>query len=204
MTYTRQFLDCAARISAEVDDSLVERIVDELVSLRERGGRLFLVGVGGGAANCSHAVNDFRKLAGIEAYSPCDNVAELTARANDEGWDTIFSAWLRTSNFCHKDMLFVLSVGGGSEAPAVSVNLVRAVEEAKRREGFVAGIVGRDGGFTKKAGDAVVVVPVLDPESITPHTESFQSLILHCIVSHPNLIKHGCKWENLKQEKMRC
>lgn len=197
MTHAQQFLQQAAEIAKVIDPKAIERMVDGLVNLRERGGRLFLLGVGGSAANCSHAVNDFRKIAGIEALSPCDNVSELTARTNDEGWDTVFAAWLRTSRANEKDAVMVFSVGGGDVEKNVSVNLVRALEEAKKRGLTIFGIVGRNGGFTKQIGDEVLVVPTVDPKHVTPHTEAFQSVISHCLVSHPRLMIQNTKWEGL-------
>lgn len=180
-----------------IDPQVIERMADRLVQLRERGGRLFLLGVGGSAANCSHAVNDFRKITGIEALSPCDNVSELTARTNDEGWDTVFAAWLRTSRANEKDAVMVFSVGGGNIEKNVSVNLVRALEEAKKRGLTILGVVGRDGGFTKQMGDEVLVVPTVDPKHVTPHSEAFQSVVSHCLVSHPKLMVQEAKWEGL-------
>lgn len=197
MTHAQQFLQQAAEIARAVDPLAVERMVEGLVNLRERGGRLFLLGVGGSAANCSHAVNDFRKIVGIEALSPCDNVSELTARTNDEGWDTVFAAWLRTSRANEKDAVMVFSVGGGDVEKNVSVNLVRALEEAKKRGLTIFGIVGRNGGFTKQIGDEVLVVPTVDPKHVTPHTEAFQSVISHCLVSHPKLMTQNTKWEGM-------
>src|SRR5438045_6282463 len=188
MSYTEQHLRETSAIIEKLDANAIERTAVLLAELRERGGRLFLLGVGGSAANCSHAVNDFRKLAGIEAYSPCDNVAELTARTNDEGWPTIFEAWLRTSKADAKDAVLVFSVGGGDAERNVSPNLVRALDEAKRRGTRILGIVGRDGGYTGKVGDVVVVVPTVDTRSITPHAESFQAVIWHCVVSHPRVM----------------
>ena len=176
-------------------------MADELAGLRQRGGRLFLLGVGGSAANCSHAVNDFRKLAGIEAYSPCDNVAELTARTNDEGWSTVFEAWLRTSRAGSKDAILVLSVGGGDAERNVSPNIVRALDHARQNSVKILGIVGRDGGYTKKVGDMVVVVPTIEAGSVTPHAESFQAVIWHCLVSHPRVMLQANKWEGLDQSK---
>jgi D-sedoheptulose 7-phosphate isomerase len=184
----------AARL---VDRAAVERIVARLAEVREARGRLFVVGVGGSAANASHAVNDFRKLCGIETYTPADNVSELTARTNDEGWETTFEAWLRTSNLCERDAVFVLSVGGGDAERGVSVNLVRAVDLARERGAAVLGIVGRDGGHTARVGDAVVIVPTVDPRLVTPIAESFQSVILHGIVSHALLARGEAKWEGL-------
>jgi D-sedoheptulose 7-phosphate isomerase len=197
MTHAQRYLEQTARLAALIDHEAVERIVAGLVELRDREGRLFLLGVGGSAANCSHAVNDFRKLAGIEAYSPCDNVAELTARTNDEGWATVFEAWLRTSRAQARDAVLVFSVGGGDAERNVSANLVRALDEARRRGLKIYGVVGRDGGHTKRVGDEVVVVPTLDPSHVTPHAESFQAVIWHCIVCHPRLMMQANKWEHL-------
>src|SRR5437016_10131392 len=194
MTHTQVYLQQVRQIAGTLDHELIEQMAQELASLRERGGRLFLIGVGGSAANCSHAVNDFRKLAGIEAYSPCDNVAELTARTNDEGWPTVFEAWLRTSRAGAKDAVLIFSVGGGDVERNVSPNLVRALDEAKRRGTRILGIVGRDGGYTGKVGDVVVVVPTVDTRSITPHAESFQAVIWHCVVSHPRVMLQANKW----------
>lgn len=197
MSHAQVFMRQAAEIANVIDPQAIERMVDGLVSLRERGGRLFLLGVGGSAANCSHAVNDFRKIAGIEALSPCDNVSELTARTNDEGWDTVFAAWLRGSRANAKDAVMVFSVGGGDVEKNVSVNLVRALEEAKKRGLTIFGVVGRNGGFTKQIGDEVLVVPTVDPKHVTPHTEAFQSVISHCLVSHPKLMVQNTKWEGI-------
>lgn len=197
MTHAQRYLEQTAEIARQVDPEHVERIAKGLAELRRRGGRLFILGVGGSAANASHAVNDFRKLTGIEAYSPCDNVSELTARTNDEGWETVFAAWLITSQANEKDALLVLSVGGGSAERNVSPNLVRALEEAKRRKMAVYGIVGRDGGYTKRVGDEVLVVPTVDPAHVTPHTESFQAVVWHCLVCHPSLQRQPMKWEAL-------
>lgn len=174
-----------------------------LAKLRERGGRLFFLGVGGSAANCSHAVNDFRKLAGIEAYSPCDNVAELTARTNDDGWPSVFEGWLRVSKANHDDALFVLSVGGGNFEHNVSPNIVSAIDEAKLRRLRIYGIVGRDGGYTKDKGDEVIVVPTVDAAFITPYTESFQAVIWHCVVCHPLLKARENHWESLADTAAR-
>ena len=197
MTHSQRYLEQAAEIAARIDHEAVERIAYGLVELRARGGRLFLLGVGGSAANCSHAVNDFRKITGIEAYSPCDNVAELTARTNDEGWPTVFEAWLRTSRANEKDAVLVFSVGGGDAERNVSANIVRALDEAKRRGLTIYGIVGRDGGYTRQVGDEVIVVPTVDPAHVTPHSEAFQAVVWHCIVSHPSLMAQEMKWESL-------
>jgi D-sedoheptulose 7-phosphate isomerase len=201
MTHTEAYFEQVRQIAATLDAAQIERLALELAALRERRGRLFLLGVGGSAANCSHAVNDFRKLAGIEAYSPCDNVAELTARTNDEGWPTVFEGWLKVSRANERDAILVFSVGGGDAARNVSPNLVRAVDEAKRRGMKVFGIVGRDGGYTKKAGDVVVVVPTVDASAITPHAEAFQAVIWHCLVTHPAVLMQANKWEGLEAKK---
>ena len=195
MTHTATYFTEVRRIAELIDCEEIERIADELARLRERGGRLFLLGVGGSAANCSHAVNDFRKLCGIEAYTPVDNVSELTARTNDEGWETVFSAWLAVSRASASDALFIMSVGGGDAEKGISVNLVRALDEAKRRGLRVLGIVGRQGGYTKLRGDAVVVVPTVNDRHVTPHTEAFQAVVWHALVSHPRLQLVPTKWE---------
>jgi D-sedoheptulose 7-phosphate isomerase len=192
--HSRQFFLEVAKVAQTIDIDAIERLTDELVALRERGGRLFFLGVGGSAANCSHAVNDFRKLCGIEAYTPVDNVSELTARTNDEGWDTVFAAWLRTSKACPNDAIFVFSVGGGSAEKNVSANIVSGLREAKQRGLKVFGVVGRDGGYTKQVGDCVVVVPTVEASRVTPHTEAFQAVVWHCLVSHPSLQSIPTKW----------
>jgi D-sedoheptulose 7-phosphate isomerase len=197
MTHSQMYLAQAAQIAQQLDHQLMERMAEELAALRERGGRLFLLGVGGSAGNCSHAVNDFRKLAGIEAYSPCDNVSELTARTNDEGWATVFAAWLKVSQANAKDAIFVMSVGGGNAEKNVSPNLVLALDEAKLRGLKIFGIVGRDGGHTKKVGDYVIVVPTVDANAVTPHAESFQAVVWHGLVSHPRVMRQANKWEGL-------
>lgn len=184
----------AAKIAQTIDAAGVETLARELAELRQRGGRLFFLGVGGSAANCSHAVNDFRKLCGIEAYTPVDNVAELTARTNDEGWDTVFAAWLRTSKATRSDAVFVFSVGGGNLEKNVSANIVAGLKEAKQRGLKIFGVVGRDGGYAKQVGDCVVVVPTVDASRVTPHTEAFQAVVWHCLVSHPALQQMSTKW----------
>lgn len=198
MTYTQQHLEETARIVAELDVESIERAVQLLVDLRNRGGRLFLLGVGGSAANCSHAVNDFRKLAGIEAYAPTDNVSELTARTNDEGWASVFVEWLKVSHLNAKDMLFVMSVGGGSLEKNISPNLVTALQYGKEVGANIIGIVGRDGGYTAQVADACVIVPTVNPETITPHAESFQAVIWHLMVSHPAVKASPTKWESTR------
>jgi D-sedoheptulose 7-phosphate isomerase len=195
MSYANQYLDEASRIIDAIDRDAIERIVTLLGDLRAGGGRLFFLGVGGSAANCSHAVNDFRKISGIEAYTPVDNVSELTARTNDEGWESVFVNWLRGSRLQARDMLFVLSVGGGSREKQVSVNLVLAVDFAKQIGARVVGIVGRDGGYTAQVADACVVIPTVNTDTITPHSEAFQAVVWHLLVSHPALKLVQTKWE---------
>ncbi len=197
MTYTDQYLSEAADIISRLDRAAIERMADLLAAVRTRGGRLFIVGVGGGAGHASHAVNDFRKIANLEAYSPVDNVSELTARTNDEGWETSFSEWLKGSHLRREDALLVFSVGGGSVEPNISANIVRAVEYAKACGATVLGVVGRDGGYTARAADACVIVPTVNPAHVTPHTESFQALVWHLLVSHPALQAADTKWESL-------
>lgn len=197
MSHAQDYLQQVGKIAASLDADIIEKMAAALADLRERGGRLFFLGVGGSAANCSHAVNDFRKIAGIEAYTPCDNVAELTARTNDEGWSTIFEAWLRTSRAGDRDALFVLSVGGGDLERNVSPNLVRALDEGKKRGLKILGIVGRDGGYTKRIGDLVLVIPTLHADSVTPHAESFQAVVWHCLVTHPRVKLTAGRWEGL-------
>ena len=192
--HSSQFFAEVTQVAQRIDVEAIEALANDLVALRERGGRLFLLGVGGSAANCSHAVNDFRKLCGIEAYAPTDNVSELTARTNDEGWETVFAAWLRTSKAGPNDAILVLSVGGGNAEKNVSANIVEGLKEAKRRGLKVFGIVGRDGGYTKQVGDRVVLVPVVDGSRVTPHTEAFQAVVWHCLVSHPALQQISTKW----------
>ncbi|MGE0446474.1 MAG: SIS domain-containing protein [Vicinamibacterales bacterium] len=198
MTYTEQHLAEAAHVLAGLDGAAIEQIAGLLAALRDRGGRLFFLGVGGSAANCSHAVNDFRKIAGIEAYTPVDNVSELTARTNDEGWDQVFVAWLRGSRLREEDMIFVLSVGGGSLANNVSPNLVRALEYARSVKATIVGVVGRDGGYTAQVAHACVVVPTVNPDTITPHAEAFQALVWHLLVSHPAVKAAATKWESIE------
>jgi D-sedoheptulose 7-phosphate isomerase len=192
--YIDQYFQEVKKITNTIDLVTLEEMTNALVKLRRREGRLFILGVGGSAANASHAVNDFRKLCGIEAYAPTDNVSELTARTNDEGWNTVFVEWLRTSHLSERDAVMVFSVGGGSIERNVSINLIKALDEAKHRGAIILGIVGRDGGYTKKIGDHVLVIPVIDPQRVTPHTEAFQSVVWHCLVSHPKLQIQATKW----------
>lgn len=194
--FLQRHLAESAEIAHRIDIALLDRMVERLVRLRAEGGRLFLCGVGGSAGNCSHAVNDFRKLAGIDAATPVDNVSELTARTNDEGWNTTFSAWLAVCRASSRDVLFVLSVGGGSVEPNISPNLVEVIDEAKRRQMDVLGIVGRDGGHTARRGDIVLVVPTVNAASVTPHVESFQAVLWHAVVCDPRLMAAGNKWES--------
>jgi len=198
MSYAKRHIDEAIRILSLLDADAIERMATLLAELRGRGGRLFFLGVGGSAANCSHAVNDFRKIAGIEAYAPTDNVSELTARTNDEGWASVFVGWLKGSRLRADDMIFVFSVGGGNLEKNVSANLVRALEYAREVGAKVVGVVGRDGGFTAQVADACVVVPTVNPENVTPHTEAFQAVIAHLLVSHPALKIAQTKWESIR------
>lgn len=199
--FLRGFFEESRRIAAGLDLDLLDRIVQRLVRLRQEKGRLFLCGVGGSAGNCSHAVNDFRKLAGIEAYAPTDNVSELTARTNDEGWETVFSEWMKVSQAGPKDVLMVFSVGGGSREKNISLNLVWAVDGAKQRGMDVLGIVGRDGGYAKGKGDLVLLIPTVNESRVTPHTEAFQGVVWHAIVSDPRLMLRQNKWEGLTSLK---
>lgn len=192
--HAKQYFDEVCAIAKSIDIAEIERLASELAELRSRGGRLFMLGVGGSAGNCGHAVNDFRKLCGIEAYAPTDNVSELTARTNDEGWDTVFSGWLKISKGNDKDGVFVLSVGGGNVERNVSPNIVSGLKEAKQRGMKIFGVVGRDGGYTKEVGDCVIVVPTVDASRVTPHAEAFQAVIWHCLVSHPVLQQIATKW----------
>jgi D-sedoheptulose 7-phosphate isomerase len=194
MNHAETFFAAAAQICQEISFAEIEALAGELDRLRDRRGRLFLLGVGGSAANCSHAVNDFRKLCGIEAYSPVDNVAELTARTNDEGWDTVFAAWLEISNLSDKDAILVYSVGGGDAERNISVNIVRAVDLAKSRSAKVFGIVGKDSGYTARNGDVVIRIPEVAPGWVTPLSEAFQAVVWHCLVSHPALQRRQTKW----------
>jgi len=194
MTHTKSFLAEVKRICENISCDSIEGMIDELIELRARKGRLFLIGVGGSAGNCSHAVNDFRKLCGIEAYSAADNISELTARANDEGWDTVFSGWLEASNLNSPDAILIFSVGGGDIERHVSTNIVKAVIFAKSRRAKVLGIVGKDNGYTALHGDLVVIVPQVNASRITPLSESFQSVVWHCLVSHPELQIRETKW----------
>jgi D-sedoheptulose 7-phosphate isomerase len=194
MSYSQQHLDEAAKITNEISAEIIESIVQLLKEVKENKGRIFFLGVGGSAANASHAVNDFRKLAGIESYAPTDNVAELTARTNDEGWPTVFSGWLRVSNLNSKDCLFILSVGGGDKERGISTNLCEAIDYGKSVGARITGIVGRDGGYTAKNANVCLIVPTVNVATVTPHSESFQVVIWHLMVSHPDLKVNPTKW----------
>jgi D-sedoheptulose 7-phosphate isomerase len=196
MTYARKHLDEAAEIIRRIDVDRIERLAQSLAEVRSAGGRVFFLGVGGSAGNCSHAVNDFRKIVGIESYAPTDNVSELTARTNDEGWDTVFSEWLKVSRLSTRDAVFVMSVGGGNLEKNISPNLVSALKHAKSVGARILGIVGRDGGYTATVADAAVIVPTVNPDTVTPHTEAFQAVVWHLLVSHPALKAHQTKWES--------
>ena len=197
MEFVARYLDEVTQVASRLDRDAIGRLIDLLVDVRERGGRLFILGVGGSAGNASHAVNDFRKIVGMEAYTPTDNVSELTARINDDGWDTAYANWLKGSRLGERDCVLVLSVGGGDAERNVSTNLVRAIEYARSVGARVAGVVGRNGGFTAKMADACVIVPTVNPETVTPHTEAFQAVLWHLLVSHPRLQKAPMKWESL-------
>ena len=193
-SHSESFLAESGSICSAMDTAKIETLAGELAALRDRGGRLFIIGVGGSAGNCSHAVNDFRKLCAIEAYSPVDNVSELTARANDEGWETIFAGWLEISRLTANDAILVFSVGGGDVARNVSTNIVKAIDYAKAKGAKVFGVVGKDTGYTAKQGDTVVVVPMVNEARVTPLSEAFQAVVWHCLVSHPQLQLKKTKW----------
>jgi D-sedoheptulose 7-phosphate isomerase len=195
-SFALHHLQEAKQIIDNLDVAVINQMVDRLVALRAGGGRLFFRGVGGSAGNCAHAVNDFRKIVGIESYAPTDNVSELTARTNDEGWDTVFSEWLKVSRLSTRDAVFVMSVGGGNLEKNISPNLVSALKHAKSVGARILGIVGRDGGYTATVADAAVIVPTVNPDTVTPHTEAFQAVVWHLLVSHPALKAHQTKWES--------
>ncbi len=198
MSFTKQFLAEVQQITAQLNEAAIEKAADELAAIRARGGRLFILGVGGSAGNAGHAVNDFRKICGFEAYAPTDNVSELTARTNDEGWATVFSEWLKGSRINAKDGLLIFSVGGGNLEKNVSPNLVSAIQVAKTVGASVIGIVGRDGGYTAQQATACVIVPTVNPTHVTPHSEAFQGIVWHLFVSHPKLKVAQTKWESTK------
>jgi D-sedoheptulose 7-phosphate isomerase len=196
MSYAREHLKEAIDIINLIDDIEIERMVDLISEVKSEGGRIFFLGVGGSAGNCSHAVNDFRKIVGVESYAPTDNVSELTARTNDEGWGSIFIEWLKISRLLPKDLLFIFSVGGGNLENNISPNLVEALKYGKQVGAKILGIVGRDGGYTAKVADACVIIPIVNPNNITPHSEAFQAVIWHLLVSHPKLKSKQTKWES--------
>ena len=196
MNYSQQHMNEAIEILKAIDTDMIEMMAGILNNVKKTNGRLFFLGVGGSAGNCSHAVNDFRKLCGIEAYAPVDNVSELTARTNDEGWASVFVEWLKISKLAAKDVLFIFSVGGGNLEKNISPNLVEAIKLAKTVGAKVTGVVGRDGGYTAQAADACVIIPTVNPETITPHSEAFQAVVWHLLVSHPKLKANQTKWES--------
>lgn len=198
MTYTKEYIEEIHRVTDGLDQGVIERMIRLLVNLRERGGRLFFLGVGGGAGNATHAVNDFRKICGIESYTPTDNISELSARINDDGWDSAFANWLRGSRLNDRDGVFVFSVGGGNPEKNISMNLVKALEYAQQCGAKIFGVVGRDGGYTARVADVCVIVPTVNPETVTPHTEAFQAVVWHLIVSHPAMKINEMKWESVK------
>jgi len=198
MNYINQYIQEEIKILELLDQSKIQSTLDLLIQLRARGGRLFFLGVGGGAGHASHAVNDFRKIAGIEAYTPSDNISELTARVNDEGWETAYAQWLRGSRLGSNDMVFVFSVGGGDVDRNISRNLVKALQYAKEVGATICGVVGRDGGYTARVADACVLVPVVNGDSVTPHTEAFQAIVWHLLVSHPAIKVAEMKWESVR------
>jgi len=202
LSFTLQFLDEVRQVADRLDRGVIDRAVDIIANLKETGGRLFVLGVGGSAANAAHAVNDFRKLTGIETYAPTDNVSELTARANDEGWSTIFAAWLKISRLSPRDVLLVLSVGGGDIENNVSPNLVAALRFAREVGSKIVGIVGRNGGYTAQVADACVLIPTINPQRVTPHAEAFQAVIWHLFVSHPALKESATKWESVAEASL--
>jgi D-sedoheptulose 7-phosphate isomerase len=197
MNYAQQHLAETMEIAQTIDSDAIERIADALAAVKAAEGRIFFLGVGGSAGNCSHAVNDFRKIAGIESYAPTDNVSELTARTNDEGWATIFVEWLKVSKLKPQDAVFVFSVGGGNLEKNISPNLVEALKYARTVGAKIAGVVGRDGGYTAQVGDAVCIIPTVNAETITPHSEAFQAVVWHLLVSHPKLKASQTKWESV-------
>ncbi|MBP2134439.1 D-sedoheptulose 7-phosphate isomerase [Methanomicrobium sp. W14] len=196
--YISDFLDDAVTIINKIDQTQIQKMTDILLDTRKNNGRLFILGVGGGAGHASHAVNDFRKIAGIESYAPTDNVSELTARVNDDGWETVFESWLKGSRLNSKDCIFVFSVGGGNKEKNVSVNLVNALRYAKENNAKIIGVVGRDGGYTAEVADACVIIPTVNGKTVTPQTEAFQAVVWHLIVSSPKMQKYEMKWESTK------
>lgn len=201
MSYAGMYLEQAAEICAALDQEQIEKAIQIVLGVRENGGRLFLLGVGGSAGSASHAVNDFRKIAGIEAYTPVDNVSELTARTNDEGWHTVFAEWLKTSRISEADAVFVFSVGGGDKERNISANLVYALDVARGAGAEIIGVVGRDGGYTAQVADACILIPTMSPETVTPHAEAFQGVVWHLMVSDPRVMTQSNKWESTVAEE---
>ena len=201
LSYVKTYLEEVKAVVDKLDQTAIERMINLISELRRNKGRIFFLGVGGGAGNASHAVNDFRKIAGIESYAPTDNVSELTARTNDDGWENVFVEWLKGSRLNKNDGVFVFSVGGGNAEKNISANLVRALEYARMIGAKILGIVGRDGGYTGQVADACVIVPTVNPNTVTPHTEAFQAVIWHLIVSHPKVQISEMKWESVKEEE---
>ncbi len=197
MEYIKKYLKEVEIIAQSIDLSKIEEMIQIILNLKNNKGRLFFIGVGGSAANCSHAVNDFRKIGGIECYTPNDNVAELTARTNDEGWETVYAPWFKCSNLSNKDTIFVLSVGGGNKEKAVSVNLIHALDYAKKVGANIIGVTGRDGGYTGKIADVCLVIPTLSNDTITPHAEAWQAVIWHMLVTEPRIMEMSNKWESI-------
>ena len=197
MEYANRYFEEVQTIARSIDLNTIEKMVQIIASVKEQKGRLFFIGVGGSAANCTHAVNDFRKIGGIESYTPNDNVAELTARTNDEGWDTVFETWLECSQLCEKDAIIVFSVGGGSKKNNVSVNLIHALDLAKKVGARILGITGRDGGYTGKVADACIIIPTQSPDTITPHAEAWQAEVWHMLVTDPRIMATANKWESM-------
>ncbi len=200
MEYAKRYFEEVETIAKSIDIDVIEKMVQIIWDVKEKKGRLFFIGVGGSAANCSHAVNDFRKIGGIECYTPNDNVAEITARTNDEGWETVYAPWLECSRLSDNDAVFVFSVGGGSKEKNISVNLVKALELAKSVGSKILGIIGRDGGYTKKVADACLIIPTQSPDTITPHAEAWQAVVWHMLVTDPRIIAMSNKWESLERE----
>ena len=200
MTYSKKYLSEVIDITKQIDPEKIENIVDIILNIKKKKGRIFFLGVGGSAGNCSHAVNDFRKIVGIESYTPTDNVSELTARTNDDGWSSIFREWLIISNLNSNDLVFILSVGGGNKEKNISTNLIEALKYGKLVGSTMIGIVGRDGGYTSKVVEVCIIIPTVNEQNVTVHTEAFQSMIWHLIVSHPKLKKNKTKWESISKK----
>ena len=200
MEYANRYFEEVQNIAKSIDLNTIEKMVQIILEVKERKGRLFFIGVGGSAANCTHAVNDFRKIGGIECYTPNDNVAELTARTNDEGWDTVFAPWLECSQLCERDVVFVFSVGGGSKDKNISVNLIHALDHARKVGASILGVTGRDGGYTSKVSDACLIIPTQSPDTITPHAEAWQAVIWHLLVTDPRIMSMSNKWETFGEE----